>query len=146
MSRPKAEGGVKHRRKFQSWCIFWGGEANGGFEKKSLSKKMSFLYVRKDSIMLSEQSMLFSPIELKLFFWAFQTSWTKKLPITYMSVILWPFCLCNASCVIISISKYLRISTKFDTNFPQFNTSGSFFVLFSIFTIFIDFFSFLGLS
>ena len=104
------------------------------------------LYIRNNSNMLSEWTMLFAPIELKLFLFAFQTSWTKKLPITYMSVILWPFCLCNASCVIISISKYLRISTKFDTNFPQFNTSGSFFVLFSIFTIFIDFFSFLGLS
>ena len=59
-------------------------------------------------------------------------------------VILWPF-----SCVIISLSKYLPISTKFGTHIPQCNTSGWFFVFFfefSIFTVFIDFFSFLGLS
>ena len=30
----------------------------------------TFLYVRKHSNMLSELTMLFSPIELKLFFWA----------------------------------------------------------------------------
>ena len=34
-----------------------------------------FLYIRKDSIIVSEQTMLFFPNELKLFFfWAFQTS------------------------------------------------------------------------
>ena len=37
-----------------------------------------FLYVRKDSIMLSEQTMLFSPIEMKLFYLGFQTSCTTK--------------------------------------------------------------------
>ena len=39
------------------------------------------------------------------FFWAFHTSWTTKWPIAYMflillfcdSVILWPFCVCNAN-------------------------------------------------
>ena len=107
-----------------------------------------FLYVHKDSIMLSKQIMFFSPIELKLFFWTFQTSWTMKWPVTYMSVIViyWPFCVCNASCVIISISKYLPINTKFGTNMPQCNTSGRFlFFEFSISVVFIDFFSFLGL-
>ena len=45
-------------------------------------------------------------------------------------VILWPFCVCNASCVLISISEYLPMSTKFGANVPQCNTSGYFFVFF----------------
>jgi len=90
---------------------------------------LSFLYVREDSIMVSDQTILFSPIELKLFFWAFQTSWTPKWPITYVSVIMW-FCdrfVCVTLIVIISISKYLPISTKFGTNIHQCSTSGCFF-------------------
>ena len=56
--------------------------------------------------------------------WAFCTSWTMRLPITYLSVILWPF-----SCVIISISKYLPISTKFGANIIQCDTSWCFFLI-----------------
>ena len=95
--------------------------------------------------MVSEQAMLFSLIELKKNLGTLHTSETIKLPVTYMYMILSPFCVCNAKCVIISTSKYLLISTKFGTVNPQCNTSGCFFFEFSIFSVFIDIFSILGL-
>ena len=42
-------------------------------------------------------------------------------------VFLWWFCVCNAKCVVISMSKHLIISTKFDKNILHCNTSGCFF-------------------
>ena len=68
----------------------------------------------KDSIMVTEQNMVFSPIELKFFFWVFHTSRTTK----------WPCCVCNAKCAIIYMSKFLSINIKVCTNAPQSNTPG----------------------
>ena len=86
----------------------------------------------------------------EIFFLAFlclpNNEMTNNLCVCHL-VILW-FC-DRFSCVIISISKYVPICTKFGTHIPQCNTSGWFFVFFfefSIFAVFIDFFSFLGLS
>ena len=118
------------------------------FNVEKYNSPSTFLYVWKDNIMVSKKTMLFSPIELKLFLWAFHTSWTTEWPITYMSVIvrfrdcvsviLWLCCVC----VIISMSKYLPISLKFGTNVPQCNTSGCFFFILriSIYTVLLTFF------
>ena len=46
-----------------------------------LRKFLAYIYISirpKESITVSERFMLFSPIELKFFFWAFQTSLTTK--------------------------------------------------------------------
>ena len=49
---------------------------------------LCFIYIRKDSIMVSKQTMLFFPFELEHFFWVFFTS-TTKLPTTHVSVFVW---------------------------------------------------------
>ena len=91
--------------------LFWDYFIKGCPVKKTvLSDTLHLLCVRKDSNMLFEQTMLFSLIELKLFFWAFMTSWTMKWQITYMSVfvylchcvILWSFV-----CVTLVVSSFL---------------------------------------
>ena len=88
------------------------------------------LYIHKDCIMVSEQTMLFSPIELKIFSGLSDLLNNEMTNNLYVCdcVILWRICVCNASCVIISISKYLPISITFGTNILQCNTSGWFFV------------------
>ena len=90
----------------------------------------NFLYVWKHSTIVSEQTMLFSAIKLKLFFCfphLLNNEITNNLYVCE-SVIVWPFCVCNAKCVIISIYKYLQNSTLFDTIIRQFNTSIDFYV------------------
>ena len=57
--------------------------------------------------MVSEQTILFSPIELKLFL-GFSDPWTTKWPITYMSVIVW-FC-DRFVCVTLVVSSFLYLN------------------------------------
>ena len=59
----------------------------------------------------------------------------------FFTYVILSFCY-RFSCVFISISKYLPMCTKFGIHIPQCTTSG----FFLSFTVFIDFFSYLGLS
>ena len=74
--------------------------------------------------MVSEQTLLFSPIKLKLFFGPshiLNNEMTNNFN-DCECVILLPFCVCNASCVINYISTYPSIRTEIGTNTPQCNT------------------------
>ena len=117
-------------------------------------------YVRKDSNMVSEQTMLFSPIELKLFFWPFLDLLNYENTINLCvcdSVIL---SLCDSvilsTCdrfvfVTLVVSSYLHLKVfQSAGNFVQILLNAIprdvFYFRFSIFTVFIYFFSILGLS
>ena len=109
-----------------------------------------FLYVRRTVIWYRNKLCYF--LLLSWFFLGFshplKNEMNRLICLLFChSGILWPFHVCNAKGVIISMSKYLPISPKFGTNIPQCNNSG--WLIFSSckFLLFLlTFFSFLGLS
>ena len=73
--------------------------------------------VRRQRLWYPNQLSFFFSDWAETFFWPFLTSWTTKLPIAYMSVIVW-FCY-SFKYVSIFVSTYLPISAKFSTNIPH---------------------------